>query len=367
MSAARFSEDPSSTPREIVFVVHGDATVRRRLCELIASEGLRAVSLGSALEFALTARAYLPACVILDAELPDLDPLELQQRIAHHDVSLVFVTRQVDLACSVRAIKNGAINFLGVPLQEEDLLHAVHTGIQQARRARESRARLRQLQKRWSGLSRSERKMLPFILSGLLNKQVALALGTSPTTIQTHRSRIMQKMAAGSSSELVRMTDALNIPLTRYRNPSRHTSVNVMNARVRNRGYYLPALGRWLIAAIFLISGVGKLFAPQATQDYIVSAGLPAPTLTYFVAILVEIGGGIFLALGYRTRLAALVMALFTLATALGFHAHFSDPNQMTHFLKNIAITGGLLQVVAFGAGSLSLDRRSGRQDAEFD
>src|SRR5690349_11285057 len=137
-----------------------------------------------------------------------------------------------------------------------------------------------------------------------------------------------------------------------------------MNASTHALLRYVPTLGRLLVAAIFLISGLGKLAAPQATLDYIVSAGLPAPSLAYAVAVLVEIGGGILLVLGYRVRLVALIMALFTLVTALSFHAHFSDPNQTNHFLKNIAMAGGLLQVVAFGAGPFSLDRRFARADA---
>lgn len=121
---------------------------------------------------------------------------------------------------------------------------------------------------------------------------------------------------------------------------------------------YVPALGRLLLAILFVFSGVGKLAAPAATQAYITANGLPAPMLAFWIAVVVELGGGILLILGYRARLVALIMALFTLAAALGFHAHFGDPNQMVHFLKNIAIVGGLLQVVAFGAGAFSLDGR---------
>jgi putative oxidoreductase len=127
---------------------------------------------------------------------------------------------------------------------------------------------------------------------------------------------------------------------------------------------YLPAIGRLLIATIFLVSGAGKIAAPQLTQGYIASVGLPAPMLAYLIAVLIEVGGGILLLVGFQTRSVALVMALYAIATALGFHTHFSDPNQMIHFLKDIAIAGGLLQVVAFGAGSFSLDNlRSGRSN----
>ncbi|SCX17248.1 Inner membrane protein YphA [Agrobacterium sp. DSM 25558] len=121
---------------------------------------------------------------------------------------------------------------------------------------------------------------------------------------------------------------------------------------------YLAATGRLLLAVMFIFSGLGKLMAPEATQGYIASVGLPLPLLSYLLAVAVEVGGGILLVIGYQTRIVSLVIAAFTLATALIFHNDFTDQNQMIHFLKNISIVGGLLQVAAFGAGSLSLDAR---------
>ncbi len=94
------------------------------------------------------------------------------------------------------------------------------------------------------------------------------------------------------------------------------------------------------------------------TQAYIASAGLPVPTLAYAAAILVEVGGGVLLLIGYQARLVALALTAFTLVAAVAFHANFGDQNQMIHFLKNVAIAGGLLQVAAFGAGALSVDAR---------
>ncbi|MFC5526010.1 DoxX family protein [Rhodanobacter ginsengisoli] len=120
-------------------------------------------------------------------------------------------------------------------------------------------------------------------------------------------------------------------------------------------------VGRVLLAGLFLVSGFGKLVAPAATKAYIVSAGLPVPDLAYLLAVVVEVGFGLALVLGYRTRAVAAIMAVFTLATAFAFHAHFGDQNQMIHFLKNVAIAGGLLQVVALGAGAYSLDGLRGR------
>lgn len=115
-------------------------------------------------------------------------------------------------------------------------------------------------------------------------------------------------------------------------------------------------LGRILLASLFLISGFGKLAAPAATKAYIVYAGLPLPDLAYLIAVVVEVGFGLALLAGYRTRAVAAVMAAFTLATAFSFHFHLADQNQFIHFFKNVSIAGGLLQVVALGAGAYSLD-----------
>jgi putative oxidoreductase len=130
-----------------------------------------------------------------------------------------------------------------------------------------------------------------------------------------------------------------------------------------NQAPLIATAGRVLIALIFLISGFGKIASPAATLDHISAANLPFPLLAYIVAIVVEIGGGILLVLGFQTRLAGAVLAVFCVVAALGFHSAFSDPNQIVHFLKNISMAGGLLQVVAFGAGSFSIDhRRAGSQ-----
>lgn len=118
------------------------------------------------------------------------------------------------------------------------------------------------------------------------------------------------------------------------------------------------AVGRLLLAILFIFSGLGKLVAPEATQGYIAAVGLPLPMLSYLLAIVVEVVGGLLLLVGYQTRIASLALAAFTLAAAVLFHNNFADQNQMIHFMKNISIIGGLLQVAAFGAGALSIDAR---------
>ncbi|MDB5764724.1 MAG: putative rane protein [Herminiimonas sp.] len=118
----------------------------------------------------------------------------------------------------------------------------------------------------------------------------------------------------------------------------------------------LPLIGRLLMAAIFLVSAAGKIAAPEATIGYISSVGLPFPSIGFLLAIAIELGGGLLLAFGYRTRLTALALALFSIITGLVFHHAIGDQNQLFHLLKNLAIAGGLLQIVTFGANAWSLD-----------
>ena len=115
---------------------------------------------------------------------------------------------------------------------------------------------------------------------------------------------------------------------------------------------------RLLLSAVFLISGISKFSNAEGTLGYIASAGLPFPEFSFGVAVLVEILGAILLIVGYQTRLVATLLAIFSLVTALAFHYQVDDQNQLIHFLKNLAIAGGLLQVAAFGPGSLSVDGR---------
>jgi putative oxidoreductase len=122
---------------------------------------------------------------------------------------------------------------------------------------------------------------------------------------------------------------------------------------------YLPFAGRLLIGLPFAMSGLSKLAAIGATTDMIRAAGLPLPPFALALSVIVEFGGGLLLVAGFRTRVVASVLALFSLATALSFHNNFADQNQMIHFLKNVMMAGGLLQIVAFGAGALSIDNRS--------
>ncbi|MGR6739153.1 DoxX family protein [Pseudomonas chlororaphis] len=135
------------------------------------------------------------------------------------------------------------------------------------------------------------------------------------------------------------------------------TLTNSLSA-TSNTNASISLIGRVLLSAIFILSGFSKIAAPAAMVGYIQSVGLPFPQLALGIAIAVELGGGLLLIAGYRTRLVALGLTVFSVATALAFHNNLGDQNQFIHFFKNIAMAGGLLQVVAFGAGRFSLDAR---------
>jgi putative oxidoreductase len=126
-----------------------------------------------------------------------------------------------------------------------------------------------------------------------------------------------------------------------------------------NATRYLPFAGRLLIGVAFAMSGLSKLAGYSATIALIESSKLPLPApLAYVGAVAVEVGCGVLMIAGFQARAAASVLALFCVATAVFFHTDFADPNQIFHFIKNIVMTGGLLQIIAFGAGALSIDNR---------
>jgi len=203
---------------QIVFIVDDDRRICESLSELLSTFDLRVVAFGSGAEYIAYPKPDLPACLILDLELPGLSGLELQRQIGgENHPPIVFLTGYGDIPRSVRAIKAGAVDFLTKPFSEAELMRAVRVAIAQDRERRQKRAELAELHQRLSRLTPREREVLPLLVSGLLNKQVAGELGISEITVQVHRGKIMQKMAADSLADLVRMASTLKIPMTRSR------------------------------------------------------------------------------------------------------------------------------------------------------
>ena len=198
----------------VVFVVDDDRRICEALAELLSTYDLHVVTFGSAAEYLASSKPDIPACLVLDVQLPDINGLDLlKQPVQRPLPQIVFITGHGDIPTSVRAIKAGAVDFLTKPLKEPELMRAIHAALAQDRVARLERAELAELHGRLSCLTPRERDVLPLIVSGLLNKQAAAELAISEITVQIHRGRIMKKMRAGSLAELVRMAGKLEIPL----------------------------------------------------------------------------------------------------------------------------------------------------------
>ena len=195
----------------IVFVVDDDPLIRDGLRSLIKSVGLHVETFGSSREFMQRKPSDAPACLVLDVRLPGLSGLDLQRELNESNIQIpiIFMTGHGDIPMSVRAMKNGAQEFLTKPVRGQDLLDAVQQAIARDRAARRERAKMADLRTRFDSLTPREREVLDLIVAGLLNKQIAGELNIEEVTIKTHRAHIMQKTQAESLAHLVRMNEKL--------------------------------------------------------------------------------------------------------------------------------------------------------------
>jgi len=194
--------------------------MREALEELLSSHALEARTFGSARAYVEAAKPDIPACLILDVELPDINGLDFQGQLADGThPPIVFITGHGDIPSTVRAIKGGAIDYLAKPFGDAELMAAVEAALREDRARRLDRAEVSDLQRRYDALTRRERDVLPLVVSGLLNKQAAAELGISEVTLQLHRRNVMQKMGAASLADLVRMAERLGVAVTHSRRP----------------------------------------------------------------------------------------------------------------------------------------------------
>ena len=195
----------------IVFVVDDDHRVREALSDLLCSVGLRVAVFGSASEFLQAEKPDLPACLVLDLELPDISGLDLQHELkkGRIRIPIIFLTAHADVPMSVKAMKSGAFEFLTKPFRAQDLLDAVQRSLTRSRVLLEKGRELNELRTRCERLSAREREVMKMVVTGMLNKQVAAELDASEATIKMYRSQVMKKMQAKSLPELVRMADKL--------------------------------------------------------------------------------------------------------------------------------------------------------------
>jgi FixJ family two-component response regulator len=198
----------------IVFVVDDDPSVRRAIKRLIGSVGLQAEVFASTQEFLRSKPPDAPSCLVLDIRLPGISGLDFQRELAAANtfIPIIFITAHGDIPMTVRAMKAGAVEFLTKPFRDQDLLDAIHVALEQDRARRQEEAKIATLRKRLQSLTPREREVLPLVVSGLLNKQIAGEIGTSETTVKVHRSQLMRKMGADSLAELVRLAERVGIP-----------------------------------------------------------------------------------------------------------------------------------------------------------
>jgi RNA polymerase sigma factor (sigma-70 family) len=197
----------------IVFVVDDDDAVRRALERLIRSVGLSVETFASAQDILHRKPPAVPACVVTDVRMPGLSGLDLQTELAKAGFAMpiIFMTGHGTVPMTVRAMKAGAVDFLQKPVDEQQLLDAIHQALERAGREREQHSEHEEIQKRVDTLTAREREVFELVVSGLLNKQIAAELGASEKTIKVHRGRVMQKMEADSLADLVRMAERLGI------------------------------------------------------------------------------------------------------------------------------------------------------------
>jgi FixJ family two-component response regulator len=202
-----------NNPECMVYVIDDDRLVRDSIADLLNSAGFTVQTFGSATEFIGSRRPDVPACLILDVELPGISGLDLQTELAKSGIEtpIVFLTGHGDIPMSVRAMKAGAVGFLTKPFGKQELLDAIEEALRRDGEVRKHRSESFELQKRLETLTPREREVLALVVTGRLNKQVAGELGTTEETIKVHRGRVMRKMGADSLAELVRIAGKLKI------------------------------------------------------------------------------------------------------------------------------------------------------------
>ncbi|HUI98183.1 MAG TPA: response regulator transcription factor [Xanthobacteraceae bacterium] len=203
----------SSETEPVVFVVDDDAAMRKALCNLLASVGLRVQAFASAPDFLAIEPPAAPSCLILDVRLPGPSGLEFQAKLAsaNIDIPIIFVTGHGDIPMSVRAMKAGAIEFLTKPFRDQDLLDAVQVALGRDRARHQSADAVARLREKFATLTPREQEVMACVTGGLINKQVAAQIGITEQTVKVHRGNLVRKMGARSLAELVRMADLLGV------------------------------------------------------------------------------------------------------------------------------------------------------------
>jgi FixJ family two-component response regulator len=204
--------------QSVVYVLDDDSDVRNAMDTLMRSVGYNVRTFTSAAEFLGAKLSDVPGCLVLDVRMPGMSGLDLQSEMtkANVDMPIIFITGHADVAMAVKVMKAGAVEFLTKPFRDQDLLDSIQHAVEHDRVARQHRVGLVELRRRFNSLTQRQREVMEYVVKGLLNKQIAVQLGTSETTIKLHRGQVMLKMQAHSLPDLVRAAVCLGLPSQTY-------------------------------------------------------------------------------------------------------------------------------------------------------
>lgn len=203
----------------LVFVLDDDAAVRASVLNLLAAEGIDARGFAAGADFVKQARPDTPACLVCDMKMPELDGLDIAGILSGQgsELPIIFMTGHGTIPMTVQAMKAGAVEFLTKPVAPDELLRAVRDALALDEARLALRRELAALRLRHASLTPRERETMTLVIGGLLNKQVADALGVSEIMAKTHKRKVMEKMGARSLPDLVRYAERLQISQARSR------------------------------------------------------------------------------------------------------------------------------------------------------
>ena len=200
-------------PNPTIFVIDDDASLRKSLSRLLRSAGYTTEAFASAEEFLARDHYGGIGCLLLDVQMPGLSGMDLQKELnkADYHMPIIFITGHGDIPMSVEAMKDGALDFLTKPFHDKELLQVIEKAIEKDTYVRAEYDEILEIRRRIERLTLRENEILGYIITGMLNKQIAFELGIAEKTVKVHRGRIMEKLCVASVAELVRLAEKAGI------------------------------------------------------------------------------------------------------------------------------------------------------------